>query len=414
MLYDIACMNPPLESQPVAALSGEVRSDSATRRRRIAHVTDFYLPRLGGIERHVADLANAQREMGDVVDVISAGGIVDSAGGRPRSMNPTGSTAGWSYGAVRAAQRAAMAGRYDVVHAHVSLATPLSFAVAAEVSRAGIPTVVTMHSMANGVAGALFGATAACVGWSDWPVEWTAVSNPAAEHLERVLGNGTTIGVLSNAIDVHRWSGCDPVEHDGIHIVAVMRLARRKRPLPLLRMLAAIRAVAPPDLRIRATIVGDGPERRSMERYLRRHRMSGWVELCGRLDRDEIRSLFSRTDIFVAPAFRESFGLAALEARAAGLPVVAMGDSGVAEFIDHGESGMLVGSDGEMAAAVVELATNLEFRSTMATSNRLTPPSFDWVNALWQADDAYERAALRQRANRSGVRAHHGAATVSA
>ncbi len=66
-----------------------------------------------------------------------------------------------------------------------------------------------------------------------------------------------------------------------------------------------------------------------MERYLRANGMNGWVSLPGRYSRDQIHELLASADVFVAPAPRESFGLAALEARVAGVPVVARTQSGV-------------------------------------------------------------------------------------
>ena len=78
--------------------------------------------------------------------------------------------------------------------------------------------------------------------------------------------------------------------------------------------------------------------------YIRAHELDDVVELVGRLTRDEIRELFSSADIFVAPANLESFGIAALEARCAGLPVVAKARTGIREFVEHGREGLLARS----------------------------------------------------------------------
>ena len=61
--------------------------------------------------------------------------------------------------------------------------------------------------------------------------------------------------------------------------------------------------------------------------------MAGTVTLAGRVDRDELKAIYARSDLFVAPAFLESFGIAALEARCAGLPVLAMRGTGITEFV---------------------------------------------------------------------------------
>src|SRR5690606_17017864 len=59
--------------------------------------------------------------------------------------------------------------------------------------------------------------------------------------------------------------------------------------------------------------------------------------------------------LFVLPAVLESFGIAALQARAAGLPVVARREGGVGGFVRHGHDGLLAGSDQEMGDLLVSL-----------------------------------------------------------
>src|SRR5204863_2493640 len=105
---------------------------------------------------------------------------------------------------------------------------------------------------------------------------------------------------------------------DEVMLVSAMRLAPRKRPLPLLEVLRKLRARVPAGVRMRAVIAGEGPRRAAMERYLLRHEMD-WVELPGRLTPDRLRALYARADLYVAPAVLEAFGIAALEARTTGL-----------------------------------------------------------------------------------------------
>jgi glycosyltransferase involved in cell wall biosynthesis len=150
-----------------------------------------------------------------------------------------------------------------------------------------------------------------------------------------------------------------------------MRLAQRKRPLALLRMLRHAQAQLPPEVRLRALIIGDGPERRTLQRYLDRHAM-GWVQLTGRYTREQIREVYRRADLFIAPANLESFGIAALEARAAGLPVLAKANSGIREFVTHGVEGLLAASDTDLADGIVRLARSPELRGRIAAHNRTT------------------------------------------
>jgi glycosyltransferase involved in cell wall biosynthesis len=97
--------------------------------------------------------------------------------------------------------------------------------------------------------------------------------------------------------------------------------------------------------------------------------------------------------VFVAPAILESFGIAALEARCAGVPVVARSDGGVAEFIKDGKEGLLAADDGEMARCVALLTRDVALRASIAEHNRTTDPSISWSDTLARADAAYAAAS---------------------
>ena len=113
----------------------------------------------------------------------------------------------------------------------------------------------------------------------------------------------------------------------------------------------------------------------------------------------EIRDALAESDCFVLPTLRESFGIAALEARCAGLPVVAMATSGVAEVIGHGREGLLAHTDAELAQHVVTLARDVSLRSTIAAHNRAAPAPHDWPCVIDANLALYEDAiALRRTA----------------
>lgn len=369
---------------------------------RIAHVTDFYLPRLGGIEMHVRDLAVRQQAAGHSVEVITssprpagrrqAGDRTGPAGTPkvhrltesvllPSALHPAGLPAG---------RRVLREGGYDVVHVHAGPFSPLAFAATA--LAADFPTVVTMHSLISYLEPA-FRLLDQRVGWSSWPAVWTAVSDVAAEPLRRLTGPAPVF-VLPNGIDPAQWR-VTPLPRDPgeVLIVAVMRLAPRKRPGHLLRILRRARAALGPSPRLRVVIAGEGPERRSLERYMRRHRMNDWVSLPGRMTRPQIRELFARADMFVAPATLESFGIAALEARCAGLPVVARVEGGIREFINDGKEGILTGSDVGMAAAIMRLAADPAARQAIAAHNRSVPPPVSWPDVMRRTEEMYDLAA---------------------
>lgn len=361
---------------------------------RIAHVSDCYLPRLGGIEVQVHDLATRQLQAGHQVTVVTtvpgerAGADPGLRVHRPRGRDHAGAPV--RYSRSLSARRQLRGEEFDVVHVHASTFSPLAFLTAHATARAGIPTVVTLHSLWAYAAPA-FHAADRLTGWGRWPVLFTAVSHAAADQLAAVTR--APVAVLPNGIDPAEWRVA-PAERDpaDVRLVSVMRLAPRKRPRALVAILAEARRRVPAGVRLRMDVVGDGPERRSLQRALRRTGLD-WVHLTGPLDRDAIRGLYERADLFLAPATLESFGIAALEARTAGIPVLARAGTGVAEFVRDGREGRLASSDAELVDALAQLATTPTLRARIAGHNRSVEPPMTWPAVLARCNDLYRQAA---------------------
>jgi glycosyltransferase involved in cell wall biosynthesis len=208
------------------------------------------------------------------------------------------------------------------------------------------------------------------------------------------LGPRTRIDVVPNAVDVAWWQALHPVREPGrpFTVVAVMRLAGRKRPLPLVEALARLRDEVPAGTPLRAVIVGEGPLEDRLRHHVHRLGLEDWVELAGPLSRDEIRELYRHSDAYAAPSYQESFGIAALEARAAGLPVVAMRSGGVGEFVEHGVEGFLCEDDEELCRSLTVLATDPALLDAMSEHNLTHPPAMDWQGTLDGFESAYAQA----------------------
>ena len=171
-----------------------------------------------------------------------------------------------------------------------------------------------------------------------------------------------------------------------------MRLSLRKRPFALLKMVRQAQEQLGPGTPVQLLVAGDGPLLGRMRSFLRRHAMTGSVTLAGRLDRDGVRQMLGRAHVFVAPADLESFGIAALEARCAGLPVVAKSSGGVREFVRDGVEGLLCDTDEDMVQALVRLASDETLRRRIADHNRTEACPVDWSRVLESTDAAYARA----------------------
>lgn len=290
---------------------------------------------------------------------------------------------------------------FDVVHIHASVLSPFATAAAFAAIRARLPTVITMHSLWSGL-GPLPKIADTSMRLHTWPVVWSSVSEKAAAPIRRALGDDSSVAVLPNGIDAAEWLVEPSLRNTGtVTVVSVMRFAWRKRPLPLLRIMRQVRSRVPSSIDVRLMLVGDGPLLPALQRYIRRHSMAEWVTLCGRLDRKEIRDIFASSDIYVAPAQLESFGIAALEARSAGLPVIASSRGGVDEFVTQGREGLLTVDDQNMADALAAMITTPGLRDAISAHNRAVVPSVGWPEVLYRASELYEQAAdLRGRVDR--------------
>jgi glycosyltransferase involved in cell wall biosynthesis len=385
---------------------------------KIAMLSDCYLPRLGGIEVQVHDLAARLIGRGHEVVVFTAtpgsrgerGGFVDQVDGVAvhrlalrlpfeLPVNPL------APGLLR--QRLATGG-FDVAHVHMGVLSPFAVDCTRVATHMGMPTAMTWHCML-GPFEPLFRAAGYVRGWAHRGVVMSAVSAVAAEPLQRVVGSAGIVNVLSNGIDVDLWaSSVGPVSArgsgDGVRVVSAMRLASRKRPLPLLRTMARVRELVPAATGIRLDVFGDGPDRGRLERFITAHDMGSWVRMPGRVTRQELRERYAASDIFVAPAPLESFGIAALEARTVGLPVVGRSGSGVQEFVKDGLNGYLATDDEAMATSLARLVADDGLRESMTAYNRSTPPEQSWGRILDGAEAEYRRAIAVAGAAQGAVR----------
>ncbi|MEO6020886.1 MAG: glycosyltransferase family 4 protein [Knoellia sp.] len=348
---------------------------------RILHTTDTYAPTVGGIEVLVRTLAHSQAAVGHEVTVLTR--TPDRQSLTPPSTDIE----------VCRDPRAlaSLVARADVVHGHVSALSPLALRAVEAGARSGVPSVATVHSV-WGSAWPLFRGAAALRGWTDLPIQWAAVSEVAAGPVRRALGRRDVL-VVPNAVDVDYWAPTAPFRHtDVVTLVSVMRMASRKRPLELVSALHRMRKHVPDHVTVEVVLVGDGPLMGSVRRRLSQLGLADWVHTPGDITHAQLRDLYRRAEVFIAPATHESFGLAALEARAAGLAVVARSGTGITEFVTHDVDGLLADSDTALAEHLARLCADEAVRRRMVLHNHQLRPAFDWSDVRALNGAAYVRA----------------------
>jgi N-acetyl-alpha-D-glucosaminyl L-malate synthase BshA len=351
-------------------------------------------PTVGGSGVVASELATHLGRRGHQVHVFSSKVPFRLARGEPRvevhvvdpQRRPPLENDAYSHALAGAMAEVAVTSGLDVLHVHYALPHAPSALAARQIVRAGgrrAPRLVTtLHGtdVTNvGEDPALRTVTRHAVLASDvvtTPSAW--LREAALENLE--LPAGTRIEVVPNFVDLEafhpspdrpdlralfpreRWEG---PERPGV-LLHASNFRRLKRVGDAVTALAEVVRTRPAVL----VLVGDGPERASIEALAVSLGLAGRVAFLG--ERPELGTLFSQADLFLLPSDQESFGLAALEALASGVPVVASRVGGLPEVVIAGTTGLLVPPHAPqaLAAAVLGLLDDEPRRTAMGRAAR--------------------------------------------
>lgn len=268
--------------------------------------------------------------------------------------------------------------RLDIVHAHYAVPHATAAFVAQRVlaSSGSIPVprvVTTLHGTDITLVGSdpsYSQIVAFSIEQSD---RVTAVSDSLRAATCAELGVTREISVIPNFLDIaiHRRRPRPELRRrfvlgdDATRIVVhVSNFRPVKRVDTVVRVFDRIRQRVP----ARLLLVGDGPELPAAQRLVRELGLAHLVHVVGA--QEEVVPLLSVADVFLLPSAQESFGLAALEAMACEVPVVASRVGGLPEVIVHGTTGFLHPLDAvdEMAASAVALLTQPDLHRSIAAA----------------------------------------------
>jgi phosphatidylinositol alpha-mannosyltransferase len=382
---------------------------------RIAHVTEYYYPHIGGVCEHVHFFAREARRGGHHVDVITShlgrghapargreAALAEGGGpgrvvriGRSFPVYANGSHARFTLGLrLRAEMRAALRdGDYDVVHVHSPLVPVLPFVASLE---ATCPIVGTFHAYHERSFGyAVF--RPYLRGYLDRLAATIAVSRAATAGVQRYF-------------DIERWrivpNGVDTalftphaerpaaIPDDGVPTVLFVGRFDPRNQLPLL--LGAFRRIRAAGTRARLVVVGDGPLR-----YHYRRLAAGIpdVTFVGRVRNEQRPGYYAHSTVYACPAVQGSFGITLLESMASGTPVVCADTPGFGEVVRHEREALLhrPGDERALADALVRLLDDDTLRQRMATAGRDRARAYDWSRVTGEILDVY-RSVLRSDA----------------
>lgn len=166
-----------------------------------------------------------------------------------------------------------------------------------------------------------------------------------------------------------------------------------KRILDAVEIFALVRAKMP----ARLVMIGDGPDRAPAEELARQRGVAGDVLFLGK--QNDVQEKLSQADLFLLPSQLESFGLAALEAMACEVPVIATNVGGVPEVVEHGVDGFLV-EPGDVATAgkyAIDLLSRADRGREMGHQARIDARKKFCANDVIPHYERYYEQVLEQR-----------------
>lgn len=300
-----------------------------------------------GVERHVAALAREQARRGDTVTVV---------GGDPERMPPAlGAGVEWRPGSGVAAAIAALRAlkpRPDVTHAHMTLA---EFAACVAGVRQDQIVVATRHFARR------------------------RGSTPAGAVASGLISRRLDGQLAISRYVAERADGRCVVVPPGVEAPSAAAGPRRPVALVVSRLeaekrvdvaLAGFAASGLAEAGWRLAIAGDGGLREELAAQAARAGLVGAVDFLGR--RDDVGDLLASSSVLIAACEVEAFGLAVVEAMAAGLPVVAARSGGHLETLPEAalEHGFEPRDAAGVGAALVRLAADADLRERLARAGR--------------------------------------------
>tara|TARA_R110002072_G_scaffold103137_1_gene226396 strand:+ start:50859 stop:51989 length:1131 start_codon:yes stop_codon:yes gene_type:complete len=223
----------------------------------------------------------------------------------------------------------------------------------------------------------------------------TSVSESLKDDTNRLFDISTEIEVVPNFIDIEKYTNpytdCQRdlmAEKNEFIITHISNLREVKRVRDVIEIFDRIQKKIPAKL----IMVGEGPEKVACERLCSEKGIENKVKFLG--NSSEIDKILCFSDLFLLPSEKESFGLAALEAMASGVPVISSNTGGLPEVNEHGVSGYLsdVGAIDDMAANALSILSSPEELAKFKKNAKETARKFDTANIVPLYEDIYSKA----------------------
>ncbi|HET9003121.1 MAG TPA: glycosyltransferase family 4 protein, partial [Gemmatimonadaceae bacterium] len=355
---------------------------------RIAVVTEYYYPHLGGVCEHVHFFAREARRRGHHVDIITSHipgaqatpGVIRLGRSQPVYANGSQARITIGIGLRRQMRRTLREGRYDVVHVHSPL-TPVLPLLAIE--EADCPVVGTFHTYFDRSIGytVLRGYFQRRLDMLDAAI---AVSHSTTVALERYFEADWKI--VPNGIDTTLFTPDAPRPREiRPDVPAVLFLGRFDPRNGLTTLIDAFRHVRGPNRPTQLVVVGDGPLR---EHYYRAAANDPDITFVGAV-LAERPSYYAHSAVYACPTTKASFGITLLESMACETPIACSDIMGFRDVVQDGREAVMVprGDARALADALAMLLDDEGLRERLGATGRQRALAYSWQNVTTQVLD---------------------------
>lgn len=176
------------------------------------------------------------------------------------------------------------------------------------------------------------------------------------------------------------------------HIGLVKKMEKKYGVDILLSAVAKLRSMT--DKTLKLNIVGEGSQQQVLEASARNLDIQDITTFYGAIDNAKVPAFLAKQDVFVVPSRfdSESFGVAAVEAQACALPVIASNVGGLSEVVKHGVTGLVIEKENpeKLADALLTLCKDKTLRETLGQAGReRVKKLYDWERNVTQMIDIY-------------------------
>jgi N-acetyl-alpha-D-glucosaminyl L-malate synthase BshA len=286
--------------------------------------------------------------------------------------------------------------RLDILHVHYAIphaaAAIMAKKILKDINGIRIPVITTLHGTDITLVGKdrnYEGVVSYSLNQSD---AITSVSASLRDDTFRFFKINKHIDVIPNFIDLNKYSRQDNCTYrnafakpDEFILMHTSNFRKVKRIEDVIKIFYNVNKIKPSVL----ILAGDGPERRDMELLCDSLGIHTKVFFLGK--QDNIEKILSIGDVFLMPSETESFGLAALEAMACGVPVICTNTGGMPELNRHGFSGFIsdVGDTESMTDYVFDILKSKETLDNFRKNAREHAKLFAIENVVPMYEELY-------------------------